>query len=605
LINLRDNCLQVRRLILSAIFIISVSFKLYAQGFTRQTFHDLEKKHIKEVYQVKDTIKNVLNGRYISYFLNGNIESKGQFTNNETTGVWEFYYETGNLKMRGILRQNSNYGVWEYFYESGQKSMEGNINGKNREGEWKWYYENGQVKEIGEYKNNKRIHLWKTYFEDGVLKGEIDYNDDFGTYTEYYHSGKIHSEGPRLGAKNVGHWRFFAEDGTLQSEGEYTNGKKNGEWKNFFPNGKVSAKGKYENDQQVGVWEYYFEDGKLSSSGEYTDGKKSGYWKTLNQDGSTKNEVTYERGYGEYREYYASGKLKAKGRIIKDKKEGKWEYFYEDGKKEGECEFQNNKGTYYGYFPNGNLQTKGTLEGDMKTGTWEIYENDGKLSGYYRPFYDNRKLGKEIVNLANKGEKKTGRHGRRLTYFDARFNEFKGVIVGSNPVMVFAGRLPLSVEFYLQERLGHEFEFIGIRDPFFKSDQSIPAGKTFDRGYAICIKQKFYNQVKAGMWYFGHEIRFTNYGHFINEYVSPGSADLFTFSAVEQRIEYGLLLGYRLMKRNNAKGFTIDAFISGDVGYRGFDVDENFASYFHDVNQSKLSTSFHFGLNFGHVFSFR
>ena len=33
------------------------------------------------------------------------MDSKGQFMNNETTGVWEFYYETGNLKMRGILRQ--------------------------------------------------------------------------------------------------------------------------------------------------------------------------------------------------------------------------------------------------------------------------------------------------------------------------------------------------------------------------------------------------------------------------------------------------------------------------------------------------------------------
>jgi uncharacterized protein len=87
----------------------------FSQGFTRQTFHDQKKENLKEVYQVKDTVHNVLQGRYVSYYLNGNIESKGQFTNNETTGVWEFFYETGNLKMRGILRQNANYGVWEYF----------------------------------------------------------------------------------------------------------------------------------------------------------------------------------------------------------------------------------------------------------------------------------------------------------------------------------------------------------------------------------------------------------------------------------------------------------------------------------------------------------
>ena len=128
-----------------------------AQGFMRQTYHDLDKKNLKEVYQVKDTLKNIPHGRYISYYLNGNIESKGQFTNNETTGVWEFFYETGKPKMRGILFKGANYGMWEYFFESGQKSMEGIINGKNREGEWKMFYENGHIKEIGEYKNNKHV----------------------------------------------------------------------------------------------------------------------------------------------------------------------------------------------------------------------------------------------------------------------------------------------------------------------------------------------------------------------------------------------------------------------------------------------------------------
>jgi antitoxin component YwqK of YwqJK toxin-antitoxin module len=584
----------------------SVSLSLFSQGFTRQTYHDKERKHLKEVYQVKDTIRNILDGRYISYSLNGNAESKGQFTNNETTGVWEFFYETGNLKMRGILRQNANYGLWEYFYESGQKSMEGNINGKNREGEWKTFYENGQVKEIGEYKNNKRVGLWKLYFEDGVLKGECDYADDNGTYTEYYHSGKVLSEGPKAGTKNVGRWRFFAEDATIQSEGEYDNGKRHGEWVNYYPSGKTLSHGKYDNDVLTGKWEYYFENGTLSSTGDFAEGKKIGYWKVTNADGSVKSEITYDKNYGDYREYFASGKLKSKGKFIDDKKKGKWEYFYEDGKKEGECEFEKGKGVYYGYFPNGTLQTKGTLDGDMKTGTWEIYENDGKLSGYYRPFYDDRKLGREIVSLAGKNTVKTKSSKRRnLSHFDARFNEFQGVIIGSNPIMPFAGRLPVGIEFYLQERLGHEFEFTGIRDPFFKSDSKISTGTKFERGYSVCIKQKLYNQVKAGMWYFGHEIRFTNTGHFVNEAVSFGGADVFTFSAVEQRIEYGPLLGHRLMKGNNTKGFTIDSFISVNIGYRGFDVDDQYKSYFEDVKQTKLSTSLHIGLNLGNVFSFR
>ena len=583
------------------------SHAVCGQGFTLHTFHDAAGKNLKESYQVKDTITNILHGHYISYYLNGHVESRGQFTNNETTGIWEFFYETGKIKMRGILKQNANYGLWEYFYESGQKSMQGNVDGKNREGEWITYYEKGQIREVGTYVNNQRHGIWKTYFEDGTLKGEIDYTHDTGRYTEYYHSGKVYGEGPRAGIRNVGHWRYFSEMGTIQSEGKYENGSKHGEWMYYHPDGKISGKGKYVHDAPDGLWEYFYEDGKPSRTGSYENGQKTGAWKSYYPDGSRSSETIFRGNTGAYRAYYPSGKLKMKGTVVNDKRDGNWEFYYEDGRREGECVYKDNTGVYLGYFPNGNLQTKGTMTGDLKTGTWEIYQEDGELSGYYRPFYENKKLSEEIVSLAGKSStpKKVVRRGNSLRHFDPRVNEFRGLIVGGNPLMVFAGELPVGVEFYLQERLGHEFEFIGIRDPFFKADLDVPAGDKFERGYSICLKQKLYNPLRVGMWYFGHEIRFTNFGHFINHPISVNASELFTFSSVEQRIEWGLLLGYRICKSNVREGFTIDAFISADVGYRGFDVDPKFASHFEHINQSRVSTSFHFGVNFGNVFSFR
>src|SRR5690606_16330805 len=263
-----------------------------------------------------------------------------------------------------------------------------------------------------------------------------------------------------------------------------------------------------------------------------------------------KSEVTYDLGSGEFREYYSSGKLRRKGNIVNEKRHGQWLYYFEDGKLEGTCDYKHGTGTYFGYYPNGNLQTKGTLEDDLKTGTWEIYENDGTLSGYYKPFYDDKKLSQEITALASKSssiDKKVSKNGKHLGYFDARANEFHGVIFATNPVWLAAGKLPIGIEFYLEERIGHEFEFIGIRDPFFTADIKIPPGKKFERGYSIAIKQKFYNPLKLGMWYFGHEVRFTNVGHFKNERQSSGQFpdDIFTINVVEQRIEWGLLLGYR------------------------------------------------------------
>ncbi|NOT76584.1 MAG: toxin-antitoxin system YwqK family antitoxin [Cyclobacteriaceae bacterium] len=580
-----------------------------AQSVTRYVYYDAAKKNIKEIYQVRDTIQNILQGRYISYFLNGNMDSKGQFMNNETTGLWEFYYETGNPRMKGILRQGSNYGTWEYFFENGVKSMEGTVSGRNREGEWKIYYESGELKEKGDFVADKRSGLWDTYFEDGTRRGEIEYVDDHGRFTEYYHSGKIFAEGPRSGAKNVGHWRYFAEDGTLQSEGDYVNGKKSGEWKHYYATGKVSSAGFYENDESVGQWKYYFEDGTVSSTGEFIKGMKNGYWSTFSRDGSIKSEITYLNGTGDYREYYPDKKLKAKGQIVKGTYDGKWQYFSSDGKLEGECDFVNGKGLYKGYYPSGTLQTKGMMEDDLRVGTWELYEQDGTLSGYYKPFYENNQLASEINALINKTKnapQPINRNARKqgFYYFQPRFPEYHSVIIAGNPMLSFIGRMPLAIEFYNEQRLGHEFEFEGIRSPFFTSDSEVPAGKTFQRGYSIALKQKFYNTINTGMWYFGHEVRFTNIGYFNNMTFSGSPNNIITASASEQRAEYGVMIGTRLMQKNDGDGFTIDAVVGYNIGYRMFDVEPVFQEVFSGLNHNAFSQSVRFGLNFGYSFSF-
>jgi len=592
------------RYLIAGLFIMA-PWALSGQGFTRYSYHDPEKKNLKEVYQVRDTVTNLLQGKYISYFLNGNIESKGQFVNNETAGVWEFYYETGKLKMRGLLKQNSNFGLWEYFYESGLKSMEGNINNKKREGTWKTYYESGELKEQGEYVNDKRSGLWITYFEDGIKRGEIEYLDANGRYTEYYHSGKVYAEGPKSGARNVGHWRFYDEDGILQSEGDYENGKKHGAWVNYYPSGKISSSGRYEQDSAAGPWKYFFEDGTVSATGEFVGGKKHGYWSAYYTAGKLKSEITYNGGSGEYREYYPSMKLKTKGMIREGKNQGVWYYYREDGKLEGECEFDQGKGNYTGYFPSGSLQTKGVIENDLRVGTWEIYEEDGKLSGYFKPVYDGDKiLAQQITTMAKAQSNVTRASRKGFYYFNSRYREYRGVIIQGNPLLSFAGALPLDIEFYNEERLGHEFEFEAIRDPFYTADAQVAKNQVFRRGYAIAIKQKFYNPMKMGMWYFAHEVRLTNLSHFANIDFPMVPGTVFTASASEQRAEYGVLLGTRLMQNNRGDGFTIDANIGYGIGFRKFDAGLVFSETFQSVNQNKLSNTFRFGLNFGYSLSF-
>jgi antitoxin component YwqK of YwqJK toxin-antitoxin module len=405
----------------------------------------------------------------------------------------------------------------------------------------------------------------------------------------------------------VGHWRYFAEDGTLESEGEFVNGKKNGPWKYYYPSGKVASEGSFVQDEPAGDWVYYFEDGNTSAKGQYVGGKKNGYWCSFNGSGRLRSEITYQNGTGEFREYYDDGKLRRKGPVVDGKNEGRWQYFFPDGKLEGECVYVKGTGTYQGYYPNGTLQTKGLMEGDKRVGTWELYEQDGKLSGYYKPIYEDNPLAGEIAALVKKQRTPpapTARTARKgFYYFTPRFPEYRGVILEGNPVMSFLGSMPFGIEFYNEERLGHEFEFEGIRKPFFLADDKVPENKIFQRGYAFAVRQKFYNPFANGMWYFAHELRFTNIGHFTNiEFRSGGN--LVTASASEQKAEYGLLLGSRLMTKNDGDGFTIDGYVGYGIGYRSFDVEPLLESVFRNVNQRPLAQTFRFGLNIGWSMSF-
>jgi antitoxin component YwqK of YwqJK toxin-antitoxin module len=590
------------RLLINVFYLSSITLAC-AQGFTRYTYHDAAKQNLKEVYQVKDTINNTPHGTYISYFLNGKIESKGQFMSGETAGVWEFYYETGVMKMRGIVRQNSNYGLWEYFYENGNRSMEGVIQGKSKEGDWKIFYESGELKEVGRFMDNRRNGFWRTYFEDGVIKGEIEYKEDNGRFTEYYHNGKKLAEGPKVGPRAIGHWRYFTEDGTLDNEGLYENGKKTGEWKYYHPSGKVSCVGYFVNDEPAGKWTYYFEDGKVSSTGEYLGGKRNGYWNSLNPNGSIRSEINYISGSGDYREYYSNGKLKLKGEILDGKNNGKWHYYYEDGKKQGECDFVEGKGIYQGYYPNGTIQTKGPIENDKRVGTWELYEQDGVLAGYYKPLYEDKDLERQINALMNKSKSvpppapHTVKRG--FKYFQSQFPEYRSVIIQGNPIMMFMGTLPASLEFYSQERLGHEFAFEGVRDPFFTSDEKVQPGKRYTRGYILSLRQKFYNESSFGLWYFGHNVRYAQLSHFVNEMNQPIPA-----SATEKRFEYGLIIGNRLMQQNDGNGFTLDAFLGAGVGFRNVDYAPAFENEFSALKERGTIPVFQFGLNFGYSLSF-
>ena len=591
---------------------------LFSQDSQVTTYFDPEHTQKKEQYFLKEGTQ-LLEGSYTSFYTNGQIKEQGTYSNNEPVGIWQYYFENGNPKMTGEIRDSQNYGAWKYYFENGNLSLEGELYNGTREGLWQYYYESGNLKSRGEYQNGNRVGIWNWFYEDGNLKSQIYYQNDRGEYKEFYNSGKLKASGTKINDKNEGAWEYYYENSLVQGRGGYVAGKREGLWEFYHPNGETSARGTYKNGLSEGEWAYYNDEGVLTSQGSEKAGRKDGYWHLFYDDGSIKGRGLFKNGEGFYKEYYENGALKISGLVKNGVNEGKWLYYYEDGILEGESRFVNGTGEYKGYYKDGALKMEGTLQNGVKTGIWTLYNNDGSLAGYYKTYYEDNKpvfrviedkkvpldTTKQVYEKPEYLFKK-----RKIRYFRPQVNEFRGIIVGFNPVSMAFGSIPFTMEYYLQERLGYELQYSILRDPFFTSDGNVKLNEVYDRGYSLAVRQKFYSQDRRlGMFYFGHELRFSTVDHFSNIIDSLNVVNGSVIGASEKTYEYSVLAGYRFIKNAAGTGITIDAFIGIGVGYRDFDRDypptEDFEGVFEDLDTDELSIPFRFGINVGYMLEAR
>ena len=93
--------------------------------------------------------KTKTDGEFIEYHPNGNIKTKGLLKNGKRTGVWISYFINGKV-------------------QSESKFDKGELNGKTAA-----YYPNGNVQYMGLYVNNKKDDHWFFYQEDGSYLKEV------------------------------------------------------------------------------------------------------------------------------------------------------------------------------------------------------------------------------------------------------------------------------------------------------------------------------------------------------------------------------------------------------------------------------------------------
>lgn len=591
-----------------------------AQHKKVETWYDVKKKILKESYYVLSGQKALLDSVYTSYYITGKMKVNGYYIRGKASGPWEYYYENGNLKMKGLLKDKGNEGKWQYYYENGKLNMEGFMDRGVRDGEWKFYFENERLKAQGSYRREKKEGLWKYYYEDGQFKAQCIFSNDRGNYQEVYPSGNRKSEGDIVGGKSFGLWKYYYENGPLKAEGQEKDGIKEGMWKFYHPSGNLMSEGTYSKGLSEGSWKYYYDNGKLSSEGLESGGKKEGYWKLYYKNGTFKGEGNFVSGDGSYKEYYESGKLKLEGFVKNDRNQGQWKYYYENGTMEGMCFFNEGIGKYTGFYESGKISMEGMIEGGNKTGIWKLYNEDGSIAGYYRTYYENDvPVFKAIAEgsadstrkdtIAKYAKPKIRIPKRKSRYFIPKVNEFRSLIVSSNPLAIMFYQLPISLEYYFQERLGYELGCIIHRQPFFTAEKNINLNDVFTRGFKVYLRQKFYRRdQEVGMFYFGHELRLSKMDNSVSFADSTGGTVLIKTPVIHQySMEYSVLIGDRIMGDAKSKGWTIDLFAGIGIGYQLFFNSwsgsmPRYDAQFTDFRRNRISIPFRFGVNIGYAF---
>jgi len=398
--------------------ILDVNYRNDKKNGIKTTY--LEKEMIREMF--KNDIKD---GYTRYYYPDGKLKMEIPFVKGLEQGFAREYSNEGDiitlieykrgfvidrLKINRRDHNNLKQGRWYTFYGNGNIHVEGNYQDDLKEGYFKEYAENGDLISVDKYVKD-------------VKQAEAQEIRKLDIKNEYYPEGKIRASGTYRNGTPEGIYREFNlmgqitrslvyDMGTVIGEGIVEeDGSRNGHWKDLYPDGKIKAEGDYKDGKQVGEWKFYYPSGKLEQVGKFSNsGKFNGTWKWYYDSGQLMREEEYDNGLkdGMHTEYEENGKVVEEGEYIKDLEDGPWfttigDYLergtYRDGLKNGKwVSYQltstgaktdsilsfsgsfvedNPDGKHVYYWDNGRVKDEGSYLMGKKEGDWIKYEYDG------------------------------------------------------------------------------------------------------------------------------------------------------------------------------------------------------------------------------------
>ena len=101
------------------------------------------------------TGKDERHGEWLSWYQNGQQESRGFYKNDKADGTFVWWYSNGQRSSEGNYILDRQDGTWIWWHENGQKSVEGSYASGEQMGRWTMWSEKGRVTQASEHIENE------------------------------------------------------------------------------------------------------------------------------------------------------------------------------------------------------------------------------------------------------------------------------------------------------------------------------------------------------------------------------------------------------------------------------------------------------------------
>ena len=163
--------IAVRKLFLKLLIISSLFFAIACnQYYTNQ---NIKIKEDGLIYKVGQDIPYT--GRILDTLQNKVIEY--DVVNGMKNGEFSLSSIEGIVSVHGSIEGNRNIGEWKYYYPNEQLESIGNFKNDNPHGKWVWFYSDGSIKETGTFLNGNRTGRWYLYNWEGRLLSITTYDE--------------------------------------------------------------------------------------------------------------------------------------------------------------------------------------------------------------------------------------------------------------------------------------------------------------------------------------------------------------------------------------------------------------------------------------------